>query len=70
MAFAENVKRLRIDKGYSQGELAKLADISQPMICGYETGKKKQPRGQAALRLAAALNVTCEQLFSDNPEVK
>ena len=40
MSFAENVKRLRKEKNYSQKELAKLVGISQPMINDYENRKK------------------------------
>lgn len=64
MSFAENVKRLREAKGLSQGELAEMVDISQPMIAQYEKGLKI-PTIITGVLLAKRLGTTCEELVSD-----
>ena len=62
MSFAENVKRLRKEKNYSQKELAKLVGISQPMINDYENGKKI-PSFFTGVELARKLGTTSEELL-------
>ena len=36
--FAENLRRLRTEKGYTQGALAKLLNINRSTLTKYETG--------------------------------
>lgn len=40
MSFNENLKKIREEKGLTQGELAEMVGISQPMIAQYEMGIK------------------------------
>lgn len=61
MAFSDNVKALREGKGYSQAELARLANVSQPMVNDYEKGKKL-PTIVTGVDLARALDTTVEKL--------
>lgn len=61
MAFADNVKRLREAKNYSQAELAELVGVSQPMINYLETGRKI-PTVFLAVDIARKLETTVEQL--------
>lgn len=61
MAFADNVKRLREAKNYSQAELAELVGVSQPMINYLETGRKI-PTVFLAVDIARSLDTTVEQL--------
>jgi putative transcriptional regulator len=61
MAFADNVKRLREAKNYSQAELAELVGVSQPMINYLETGRKI-PTVFLAVDIARNLETTVEQL--------
>lgn len=63
MSFAENLKKLREEKGLSQKELADMLDISQPMIAQYERGLKL-PTILVGVELAKVLNSTCEDLIS------
>lgn len=63
MSFAENLKKLRKEKGLSQKELADKLDISQPMIAQYERGLKL-PTILVGVELAKVLNSTCEELVS------
>lgn len=62
MAFAENLKKLREEKGLSQAELAKLVGIAQPMIAQYEKNIKI-PSLYVGVGLATVLGTTCEQLI-------
>lgn len=64
MAFAENVKRLRIEKGLTQAELANLIGIAQPTLAQYEKGLKL-PTILTGIALAKRLGTTCEELVSD-----
>ena len=61
MAFAENLKKLRDEKGLSQAELARMANISQPSVANFEIGKIV-PTIITGVDLAKALGTTCEQL--------
>lgn len=61
MSLAENIKKLREKKDLSQGELARLVDVSQPTIAQYEKGMKL-PSIIVGVELAKRLGTTCEEL--------
>lgn len=61
MSLAENIKKLRERKELSQGELARLVDVSQPTIAQYEKGMKL-PSIVVGVELAKRLGTTCEEL--------
>lgn len=63
MAFAENVKRLREEKGLTQQELANLIEVAQPTVAQYEKGMKL-PTIVIGAALAKALGITCEELVN------
>lgn len=63
MSFADNLKRLREQKGLTQSKLAEMVGVSQPTINDYEKGKK-QPVISTAVDLARELNTTCEELVN------
>lgn len=67
MAFAENVKRLREEKGLTQKQLANLVGITQPTIAQYEIGIKV-PTIVIGAKLAKELDTTCEDLLSDRKQ--
>ena len=65
MNFVINkIKKIRIDKGISQLELANTANFSQSFLANVESGKKK-PSLLTILRIAEALNVNPREFFSD-----
>lgn len=68
MKFSDRVKSLRIQKGYTQCELAELTNISQPALQAYETGKAK-PLKNNAIQLAKVLGVSYDELVSDEASV-
>ena len=65
MAFAENVKSLREQRGLTQVELAKLVGVTQPTIAQYEIGIKI-PTIVIGVKLAESLETTCEELIKSN----
>ena len=68
MKFSDRVKSLRIQKGYTQCELAELTNISQPALQAYEAGKAK-PLKINAFQLAKILGVSYEELVEDDNNV-
>ena len=67
MAFAENVKRLREEKGLTQKQLANLVGITQPTIAQYEIGIKV-PTIVIGAKIAKELDTTCKDLLSDRKQ--
>lgn len=65
MFSKERLKEARIKKGLSQHELAKMAVISQPAICQFESGKKC-PDADTLEILADALDVSMDYLHGRN----
>lgn len=60
--MGKRIKRLRVQRGMSQTELAAHARISQGMIGQLETGLRRSVDVHIAVRIARALGVTVEQL--------
>lgn len=65
MKFSDKVRYLRQQKGYTQTELADLANISQPALQAYEAGKAK-PMKNNAIQLAKVLGVSYDELVNDD----
>ena len=65
MSFAENLIALRNEKGLTQQKLADLIGIKQPTLAQYESGLKF-PTILTAVKLAAQLGTTCEELVHGN----
>lgn len=59
--LAANVRRLRLEKGLSQGELAKLCDLPQPRISDVEAGRRDRRLGTVST-IANALGVPVDVL--------
>lgn len=64
MTFAEKVKKYRTERGLTQEELAKLANLSQVQISDYERGISGA-RINNKIMLARALNVNPAMLDDD-----
>ena len=65
--FAERLKLLRIQKGLSQTELAKVINMHNTHISRYERGESK-PSSSALKALADALGVSTDYLYDGNEE--
>ena len=55
LTLGEEIKRLRLEAGMTQGELSQAAGISQPMIALIESGKREGTK--YINKLCAAFNV-------------
>lgn len=61
------IKRLRLEKGLTQEQLATIAQLSQPTLSQYESGRVT-PSLQAAKRIARALGVSLDSLIDEPTE--
>jgi len=68
--FGQRVRQLRKEKHLSQNALAKLTGISPRTIFGYEAGTSFPRSYDMLLRLAEALDVTCEELAADSASMR
>lgn len=57
-----NVKRIRIKKGYTQEELANILSISASYLSKIERGEK-EPSLQLAVKMARKLDCLLDDLF-------
>lgn len=61
--FGLQLRQLRIRAGLTQDQLSDLAKVGQSALSDYETGKK-EPTLRTAAALAAALDVSLDELAS------
>lgn len=61
MKFSENLKQIRIKKGFSQKEIADRLGVSQPSYAQYENGKRN-PKKETIKKMADALEVPIQEL--------
>jgi transcriptional regulator with XRE-family HTH domain len=62
--FAANFKRLRIERGLSQADVAERLGVSGPSISGWESGRAR-PKEDRLADLAGILGVSVPQLLLD-----
>jgi len=60
--FSERLKELRIEKGLSQRELAKMVNLSHNAIAQWES-ESRIPNAEAVVILAKFFNVTTDYLL-------
>lgn len=70
MSFAENLARIRKEKGLSQMQLAELVGVSKGTIGNYESGKRTRIPAPIASALAKALEVDPGELAAEWPGLK
>lgn len=63
MLFAETLKKLRTEKGLSQGDLAERMFVTRPTICRWENGSR-MPDAVMISRLSACLDTDVNTLLS------
>lgn len=64
--LGERIKQARLNKGLTQGELAKMVHASShSIICDYEKGKRgaKRPDIQLLVEICRVLEVSIDWLF-------
>ena len=57
---------LRIEKGYTQEELARIADVTLRRVADLETKSGTNPTLDTLSRIAGALGVSTAELILDN----
>lgn len=62
MGFSEQLKKARLNIGYTQQQVADLMGITKSTYCGYETGKR-QPDVSKIKQLASILNTSGDILL-------
>lgn len=62
----ERIKRLRLKKGYSITELAKIAGVSKSYLSYIERDLQKNPSLQFLSKIASTLGTNIEYLLGDN----
>ena len=62
MGLAENLKKLRKQRKLSQEELAKKAGVTYSTLIKLESGVNKNPTIKTIQQIAAALEVTLDEL--------
>ena len=65
MTIGENIRKIRIDKGLTQRDLAAKLQITQQSIAQYENGKRI-PKLSTVRKIANALNVSLNEIITDN----
>ena len=61
--LAKNIRRLRLQKGWSQDELARKTDIPFTTLTKIETGVIKKPSVFTVEQIAAALDISVDDLL-------
>ncbi len=60
-AFGRNIARWRLDRGFSQDQLAELADLDRTYLSGIERGVRN-PGIKTVLKLRNALGLSLDEL--------
>ncbi len=61
ISFGDTIRRFRLNRGYSQAQLAERAGLSLQAVGALERGTRQAPRPETRRRLVAALGLTEEQ---------
>lgn len=64
--LGEKLKKLRIQKGLSLDELAKLSDTSKSYLWELENREDRKPSAEKLIGIARVLSVTTEYLLDEN----
>lgn len=66
MAFGDNIRRIRREKGYSQQKLAEKTGLSLRSIQNYESNERYPNNIMIVKNIAVALGVTADMLLADD----
>jgi len=64
MSIGENIRRIRVSKGLTQGDITKTSKVKLSQISKIETGKV-DPRTSTIIKLIDALDCTADSIFLD-----
>ena len=62
--LANNIMRLRKQKGLSQEKLARLSDVANNTIIKMETGENDNPTLETLRKVAKALDISVDELIN------
>ena len=65
--FCDKFRKLRLKNNYTQSELAKKLNVSQPTIASWEAGKLI-PKWKSIKKIAEIFNVSPESLINETEE--
>ena len=68
MKFAEKLKAARLDKGYTQKQLAEISHVALRTIVSYEKGDSYPRKRETYAELAKALDVEKNYLLTEDEE--
>lgn len=68
MKFAEKLKTARLDKGYTQKQLAEISHVALRTIVSYEKGDSYPRKRETYAELAKALDVEKNYLLTEDEE--
>lgn len=68
MKFAEKLKAVRLDKGYTQKQLAEISHVALRTIVSYEKGDSYPRKRETYAELAKALDVEKNYLLTEDEE--
>jgi transcriptional regulator with XRE-family HTH domain len=63
MRIANNLKKIRAEKGYSLEKVARLADLSLSTVVKIEDGTNQNPTIDTLFKIAKALEVKVDDLI-------
>lgn len=63
--LGKKIKRMRIEKGYTQEKLSELIDVSQKALSSIETGENFL-KAETLDKILDAFDITAEELFATN----
>ena len=63
MSIANNVKKIRAERGYSLERVARLADLSLSTVVKIEDGTNQNPTINSLAKIAQALEVKVDDLI-------
>jgi transcriptional regulator with XRE-family HTH domain len=69
MTLGERIKRLRMERGWSQTQLAQKLDVHPKQVSGWERGAHT-PSTDVLIRIAEVLSVSLDYLAFENREAK
>ncbi|WP_433947000.1 helix-turn-helix domain-containing protein [Paenibacillus sp. SN-8-1] len=64
------IKKKRLEKGWTQMELAERSGVPQPTICQIEIGNRKYPTHDTIIKIATALRADTSELDDETTLIK
>nr|WP_278678625.1 helix-turn-helix transcriptional regulator [Clostridium paraputrificum] len=66
--LGENIKKIRLERNFTIQQLSELANVGKATISQIENGNRRSLRSETVEKIAYALNVTTDDLFSSKTD--